>query len=421
MDYNQTLEYLYNSLPVFQRIGAAAYKANLDNTMALDEHLGHPHRSFATVHIAGTNGKGSVSQMIYEVLRASGYSVGLYTSPHLRDFRERIIVNGQMITQDAVVSFVAQHREFIESLQPSFFEVTVAMAFDYFRREGVDVAVVEVGMGGRLDSTNIITPKLSVITNIDFDHTQFLGSTLPEIAAEKAGIIKAGIPVVVGETDARTAMVFMAKAQAERAPIFFADQRYVCTVQEGRVFHLRSLLEQYDFELQLGMCGTYQRRNICTALTALDELAVAMPAISPQAVREGLSRAVVTGRWQVLATEPMAVCDTAHNVAGMSYVTQQIARQAYDNLYVVLGMVADKDISGVLALLPQKAYYFFTAASIARAMDAEELARIAAEHGLQGEVVTGGVAHALELARERTTPRDMIFIGGSTFVVAEIV
>lgn len=418
LDYEQTLEYLYNSLPVFQRIGAAAYKDNLDNTQALDDYLDHPHQSFRTIHIAGTNGKGSVSQMIYEVLRAAGYRTGLYTSPHLRDFRERIVVDGQMIPKEAVVDFVSQNRELLEKIKPSFFEVTVAMAFDHFRAQKVDIAVIEVGMGGRLDSTNIITPLLSVITNIDYDHTQFLGDTLEKIATEKAGIIKPSIPVLIGQTTPETAPVFIAKAKEVGTPIFFADQRYRCTSHDRNLYEISSLLDGAKFTLELDMSGDYQMYNICTALSALDELQCSR--ITIQQVKQGFARAKVLGRWQKLADYPLTICDTGHNKAGIDFVVKQIAQQKYEKLYFVIGMVNDKDISGVLAMLPRDAYYIFTRASIPRALDATELQKLASEHGLHGEVAPT-VARALELARTNAAPEDMIFIGGSTFVVAEVV
>lgn len=418
MNYSQTLEYLYSSLPVFQRIGAAAYKANLDNTIALDDHQGNPHRDFRTIHVAGTNGKGSVSQMIYEVLRASGYSVGLYTSPHLVDFRERIIVDDRMISQEEVVGFVEKHRDFIELVKPSFFEATVAMAFDHFRRREVDFAVIEVGMGGRLDSTNIISPILSVITNIDYDHTQFLGTTLAEIASEKAGVIKPSIPVVVGETNPETAMVFIEKARRETTSITFADQRYRCDSHRGRIFEVTSLLEEYTFDIELGMSGDYQQRNICTALAAFDLLSEVVDLTSVN-VRRGVAAAVVRGRWQKLSDQPLTICDTGHNKAGISYILAQIAKERFEKLIFVIGMVGDKDIDGVLSMLPTDAYYIFTQASIPRAKSAHELQKEALLHSLGGEVVVN-VADAVAKAREIARDNDMIFIGGSTFVVAEL-
>lgn len=419
MNYEETLNYLYSSLPVFQRIGAAAYKANLNNTLALDEHLGFPHRSFRSVHIAGTNGKGSTSQMIYGALRESGLKVGLYTSPHLKDFRERIVVDDQMIPQSEVVDFVARNKEFLEQIKPSFFEVTVAMAFDYFRTAGVDVAVVEVGMGGRLDSTNIINPLLSVITNIDYDHTQFLGDTLAKIAGEKAGIIKPGVPVVVGQSNDEYDHVFIEKARAEQAPIVFADTILKCTNIQDNTFTVHDTRNDSDTEFRLAMQGNYQGKNLCTALVALEKLAEQIPLTGRQ-IRSGVEKAIVRGRWQILGREPLIICDTGHNKAGIDYVMGQIKQQKFDKLYFVLGVVSDKDLPSILGLLPQNAHYIFTQASIERAMPVETLAAQAIAAGLQGEIVPT-VAQALERAKELATAHDMIFVGGSTFTVAEVV
>lgn len=396
MDYAQTIDFLYHSLPEFQRIGAPAYKAGLSTSITLNEFFGHPDRSFTSIHVAGTNGKGSTCQMIYEALRAAGYSVGLYTSPHLRDFRERIVVDDQMIGQQAVVDFTARLLE-CEGVKPSFFEMTVAMALDYFRNRGVDYAVVEVGMGGRLDSTNIITPVVSVITNISMDHMQFLGSTLPEIAGEKAGIIKESVPVVVGETQIECRAVFEAKAAAMNAPLIFAD-----TALKG---------QHYTTSMQ----GLYQARNSITAAAALSVIGV-----DEQFIRRGIARARVRGRWEVIATEPLTVCDTGHNEAGLRFVTQQIALQTFDKLYFVIGVVADKDVEHMVQLLPKDAHYIFTQASIDRAMSADILAAKATAAGLHGSVAPT-VAEALALARSLATARDMIFVGGSTFTVAEII
>ena len=396
MTYQETLDFLYGSLPVFQRVGAPAYKPGLDTTLALDRLCGFPHRAFRTVHVAGTNGKGSVSQMIYEALRAAGHRVGLYTSPHLVDFRERIVVDGQMISEQAVVEFVDKIQPAIAELRPSFFELTVAMAFDHFRNEGVDWAVVEVGMGGRLDSTNIIAPELSVVTNISFDHTQFLGDTLPKIAAEKAGIFKKGIPAVVGEWDEATAEVFERAAKAVDAPLVFADRRAL------------------EFEaFTPSMRGVYQQKNARTAQTALELLGLPM-----EAIRTGIETAKVRGRWEILKREPLVVADTGHNEAGLRLVCAQIAEQEFERLYVVLGVVEDKDLGAVLPLLPRGAYYLFTRASIPRAMGAERLAEEARSAGLCGEVATT-VGEAVKKALQMATPNDMIFIGGSTFTVAE--
>lgn len=417
MTYSQTIEFLYNSLPEFQRVGAAAYKASLDNTHALDTHLGHPHRAFRTIHVAGTNGKGSTAAMIYAVLRQAGYKVGLYTSPHLKDFRERIIVDDQMITQESVTEFVDSNMEIIEKLRPSFFEMTVAMAFDYFRRCKVDIAVVEVGMGGRLDSTNIITPLISVITNIDYDHTQFLGKTLPLIAAEKAGIIKPGVPVVIGESNPETAPVFISKAREMDAPITLADNCYLCTESQGDTYAVHSLLDDYDFTIQMSLVGEYQRKNVCTTLATLDQLKETL-CLTPDIVTHGLLNAKIRGRWETLAVNPLTICDTGHNPAGLRYVVAQLARQKYEKLYFVLAMVGDKDVSTAVKLLPPDAHYIFTQASIERAMPVERLAQAARAAGLQGGTAPS-VRQAVAMARRMAKPDDMIFIGGSTFTVAD--
>lgn len=419
MNYEETLHYLYSSLPVFQRIGAAAYKANLNNTLALDAHLGHPHRSFRTVHIGGTNGKGSTSQMIYNALRDSGLKVGLYTSPHLKDFRERIVVDDEMIAQSEVVEFVARNKAFLEAVEPSFFEVTVAMAFDYFRLMEVDVAVVEVGMGGRLDSTNIITPVLSIVTNIDYDHTQFLGDTLAKIAGEKAGIIKPNIPCVVGESNPQYNHVFRDKAKAENAPITFSDCILQCIDIKGGDFTVQDSRNSEPQKYHLAMQGAYQGKNLCTALVALEALKQEFH-LTEQNIRQGVQKAMVRGRWQILSREPLTICDTGHNKAGLGYVIAQIMQQKYDKLYFVLGVVSDKDLPAILDILPKNAYYIFTQASIERAMPAQTLAAQARASGLQGEVV-GSVPQALCRAREMARAEDLIFVGGSTFTVAEVV
>lgn len=398
MNYPETLDYLYHSLPVFHRVGAAAYKPGLETTWALDRFFDSPHRFFRSVHIAGTNGKGSVSQMMYESLRAAGHRVGIYTSPHLVDFRERIVVDGSMISEQSVVDFVARVQPFlIESgLCPSFFELTVAMAFDYFRNAGVDYAVVEVGLGGRLDSTNIITPELSVVTNISFDHTQFLGTTLPLIASEKAGIFKPLVPAVVGEWAAETAAVFEQKASETHSELIFAD---------------RSVL--VGAPVASGMGGDYQQRNARTAQVALERLGVPYSAIC-----DGIGRARVRGRWDILRRSPLVVVDTGHNVAGLGWVCAQLGRQRYARLYFVLGVVDDKDLSGILPLLPRGAHYLFTQASIPRAMSADRLATAARGSGLCGDVYST-IAEAVSAALLQATADDMVFIGGSTFTVAE--
>ncbi|MEG2728421.1 MAG: folylpolyglutamate synthase/dihydrofolate synthase family protein [Mucinivorans sp.] len=398
MTYQQTIDYLYQSLPQFSRIGAAAYKPGLGTSCALDTFCHFPHRAFRSIHVGGTNGKGSTSQMIYQALRQAGYSVGLYTSPHLVDFRERIVVDGQMIAQEAVVDFVARLQPFLGAnpeLAPSFFELTSTLAFDYFRAMKVDYAVIEVGMGGRLDSTNIITPVLSVITNISMDHTQFLGSTPQAIATEKAGIIKPNVPVVIGESDPLTAPVFRAKAAQCGSEIVFAD-----TINIG--IHYPSAMQ-----------GDYQKLNSRTALAALQRLGV-----DEKFIAQGIASARVAGRWQTLCKDPLTICDTGHNKAGLEFVTSQLARQSYEKLFFVIGVVADKDLGSILPLLPSDAHYFFTQASIERALGAEDLASAARGAGLSG-VVCPTIRGAIVQARSMAGVCDLIFIGGSTFTVAE--
>lgn len=419
MTYDETITYLYNTAPMFQHIGGGAYKEGLENTCALNEGLDHPHRAFRTIHVGGTNGKGSVSQMLYSVLRAAGYRVGLYTSPHLKDFRERMQVDGELISEQAVIDFIERMKPQIETLKPSFFEITTVMAFDFFRSEQVDIAIVEVGMGGRLDCTNVIRPALSVVTNISLDHTQFLGDTVQKIAAEKAGIIKEGVPVVVGEFDPQTAPTFIAKAREMEAPLRFADQCYRFLGHEGNRFEIENRHDGYRFTLELGMAGDYQGKNLCTALSALDVLAGPMQ-LSESAVRQGLREAKVRGRWEVTGTEPCRIiADTGHNQAGLTFVAEQLKKERYDKLYFILGMVGDKDLDSVLPLLPKDAHYIFTQAQIPRAMPAAELAERAAKAGLHGETVAT-VPAALERAKSLAGADDLIFVGGSTFTVAEV-
>jgi len=407
MTYQETLDYLYNSVPMFQRIGGAAYKEGLDNTQTLDEHFGHPHRQFRTIHVAGTNGKGSVSHTLAAVLQSAGYKTGLYTSPHLVDFRERIRINGKPISQEYVMDFVERERGFFEPLRPSFFELATAMAFRYFADEQVDVAVIEVGLGGRLDCTNIISPDLCIITNISFDHVQFLGDTLAKIASEKAGIIKPGIPVVIGETTPETKPVFMAKAEEVKAPIFLAEEND------------REDYPGVDFELK----GIYQEKNKRTLFTALPLLKEAGYHIDEETVREGFAHVVeltgLMGRWQKLQDNPTLVCDTGHNVGGIQYVAQQLMQQKCRQLHIIIGMVNDKDISGVLALLPREAKYYFTQASVNRALPADKLYELATEAGLHGEAYPD-VKSALDAAMKESLPEDFIFVGGSNFIVADL-
>lgn len=407
MDYQNTLTYLYNSVPMFQQVGGSAYKEGLENTRTLDEHFAHPHRSFRTIHVAGTNGKGSCSHTLAAILQEAGYRVGLYTSPHLVDFRERIRINGKPISEEYVIRFVEEERSFFEPLHPSFFELTTAMAFRYFADEKVDVAVIEVGLGGRLDCTNIIRPDLCIITNISLDHTQFLGSTLAQIAGEKAGIIKSGIPVVIGETTPETKPVFLQKAQEACAPIYFAEEND------------REDYPGVEFELK----GLYQTKNKRTILTALPLLKEAGYRLDEQSVRSGFAHVVeltgLMGRWQKLQDSPTLICDTGHNVGGIACIVEQLGQQSYRQLHIVIGMVNDKDVRGVLALLPKDAVYYFTKASVKRALPEEELQVLAAAAGLEGNTYPD-VPAAVRAAQEKSLPEDFIFVGGSSFIVADL-
>ena len=407
MNYQDTLEYLYNSAPMFQQVGGAAYKEGLENTLTLDAHFGHPHRRYRTIHVAGTNGKGSCSHTLAAVLQEAGYKVGLYTSPHLVDFRERIRVNGEPVSEEYVIRFVEEERGFFEPLHPSFFELTTAMAFRYFADERVDVAVIEVGLGGRLDCTNIIRPDLCVITNISFDHVQFLGNTLEKIAREKAGIIKRGVPVVIGEATEETRPVFEAKAKETDAPIYFAED---CDRED---------YPDIEFELK----GLYQKKNKQTLLTALPLLKEAGYHINEQAVRSGFAHVTsltgLMGRWQKLQNSPTLVCDTGHNVGGIRYIVEQLKEEKYRRLHIVMGMVNDKDVRGVLGLMPKEAVYYFTQASVKRAMPAGRLKELGLEAGLRGECYAD-VPAAVRAAQEESLPEDFIFVGGSSFIVADL-
>ena len=407
MNYQDTLEYLYNSAPMFQQVGGAAYKEGLENTLTLDAHFGHPHRRYRTIHVAGTNGKGSCSHTLAAVLQEAGYKVGLYTSPHLVDFRERIRVNGVPVPEEYVIRFVEEERSFFEPLHPSFFELTTAMAFRYFADERVNVAVIEVGLGGRLDCTNIIRPDLCVITNISFDHVQFLGDTLAKIAGEKAGIIKRGVPVVIGEATEETRPVFEAKAKETDAPIYFAED---CDRED---------YPDIEFELK----GLYQTKNKQTVLTALPLLKEAGYHIDEQAVRSGFAHVTsltgLMGRWQKLQNSPTLVCDTGHNVGGIRYIVEQLKEEKYRRLHIVMGMVNDKDVRGVLGLMPKEAVYYFTQASVKRAMPAGRLKELGLEAGLRGECYAD-VPAAVRAAQKESLPEDFIFVGGSSFIVADL-
>jgi len=428
--YPEVLEFLYSQLPMFQRTGPAAYKDSLDNTFRLDEMFAFPHCSFKTIHVAGTNGKGSVSHMLASVLQEAGYKTGLYTSPHLKDFRERIRVNGEMIGEEAVVRFVEMYREknSVENIEPSFFELTVSMAFDYFRSMQVDVAVVEVGLGGRLDSTNVISPEVSVITNISLDHMALLGNTLPKIAAEKAGIIKSGVPVVIGESHPETAPVFLDFAIKLDAPIAFADQHYhsdysMLTLDGKQSLNIQQNGQLAYSDLKIDLLGIYQRHNVPTVLKAIDVLKDKGWKISEEAMRRGLANTIsntgLLGRWQIIGHNPMVVCDTGHNPAGIRLVVEQIKQTAWKKLHMVIGMVNDKDQTEVLSLLPANAKYYFTKASLPRATEPEELLAKAERVGLKGECYPT-VHQALSAALVNAGESDLVFVGGSTFVVAEI-
>lgn len=422
MNYEETLDYLYHSAPLFQHVGAGAYKEGLTNTHLLDEHFGHPHHRFRTLHVAGTNGKGSCSHTLAAILQSAGYRVGLYTSPHLVDFRERIRVNGQPVSQEFVIDFVERHRAFFEPLHPSFFELTTAMAFDYFAQQQVDVAVVEVGLGGRMDCTNIIHPDLCVITNISFDHVQFLGHTLAQIAGEKAGIIKEGIPVVIGETTPETRPVFEERARALQAPIHFAEDEQLLhqatTAADGRRCYQTA--DYADLEGELG--GLCQLKNTNTLLSALRCLREVGYQFKEADVRQGFAHVCeltgLLGRWQRCGSRPTLVCDTGHNVGGIQYIVEQLRQQTYDQLHLVIGMVNDKDVSGVLALLPPEGHYYFTRASVQRALPADDLKALAEKAGLHGEAYPD-VDAAVAAARQTAQPTDFIFVGGSSFIVAD--
>lgn len=423
MTYQQTLDFLFTQLPVYQRDGKAAYKANLDNTRALDNYFKQPYQNYLSIHVAGTNGKGSVSHMLASVLQEAGYKTGLYTSPHLTDFRERIKVNGEMIGEQAVIDFVEQHNAFIKEIKPSFFEMTVAMAFDYFRQQEVEIAVIETGMGGRLDSTNIITPIVSTITNIGLDHTAFLGDNLKAIAREKAGIIKPNIPVVVGEWQVETAPVFLNKAIQNSSEIVFANKvREINKTNNTNTFNVDFEGDREFLNLSCDLLGNYQQNNIITAIATLHQVKSILK-INNTHLLSGLSNVVANtglrGRWQILQTEPKIICDTGHNTEGVKYLVNQLTEETYKQLHVVIGMVNDKDIDAVLALLPKDAKYYFTKANIPRALNEVNLMRQAKIFELQGSCYAN-VELALRKAKEAANPDDLIFIGGSTFIVAEV-
>jgi dihydrofolate synthase / folylpolyglutamate synthase len=424
--YEDALLYLYENLPVFQRVGSIAYKKDLTNTIKLCDVLGNPQRKFKSVHIAGTNGKGSTSHMLAAIFQTSGYRTGLYTSPHLKSFTERIRINGLEIDKNFVIDFVNRIKPAIETIRPSFFEITVAMAFDYFAKERIDIAVVEVGLGGRLDSTNIITPELSLITNIGWDHKEILGDTLEKIAFEKAGIIKQNVPVVISERQANIQGVFEKQAAEKKAPIYFASDDYEVTIiKKGTENHYKvSLRGNVIFpDLNVPLQGYYQKKNLTGVLKTVEILDLNNWALTPTGLVEGLSNVIkltgLKGRWQKLGEHPLIVCDTGHNIDGIKEVVNQIKAQSFQKLHIVFGVVKDKDVQEVLDILPKEALYYFCEAKIPRAMDAHQLELLARSRGLSGEVIKD-VNAALLVAKRNASKDDMIFIGGSTFVVAEV-
>ena len=405
MKYSETMQWLFSQLPLYQNVGKSAYKADLSQTLKLAKELNHPEHQFKSIHVGGTNGKGSTAHMLASVMQEAGYKVGLYTSPHLKDYRERIRINGEMISEDFVVNFVAANKSFFEANALSFFEMSVGMAFDYFAQEQVDIAVVEVGLGGRLDSTNILNPEVSVITNIGLDHTQFLGTTLEVIAGEKAGIIKPNTPIVIGETQLETELVFRTKATKEQAPIYFADQRIETTPPTS-------------------LKGVYQIHNVRTVLQTVAILNTGVFTISAKAVQQGLLKVTentgLRGRWEVLGSFPTLICDTAHNREGLSLVFKQLQTEEFQRLHVVLGMVNDKDVLSLLELFPKQAQYYFCKPNVPRGLEASQLAQIFTEHGFEGSIHPS-VKDALKAAKQSASHDDLIYIGGSTFVVAEII
>ncbi|NLX81055.1 MAG: bifunctional folylpolyglutamate synthase/dihydrofolate synthase [Proteiniphilum sp.] len=422
MNYDETLNYLYNQMPEFQRIGHLAYKPGLDNSYKLDAIFERPHTRYKTIHVGGTNGKGSTSHLITSILIQSGYKVGLYTSPHLIDFRERIRVNGEMVSKEYVIEFVEKYRAQFEPVMPSFFELTMEMAFKYFEEQEVDVAVIEVGLGGRLDSTNIISPEMCVITNIGFDHVQFLGNSLEAIAREKAGIIKPHTPVVIGEaSDQNIRNVFVNKAGQEEAPIIFAEEEIIDFVSKRDEDCLHFSGGGFN-NIKSQLNGLAQEKNARTVITAIKELKKIGYSITDDAVYTGFENVVrltgLMGRWQQLSDKPRIICDTGHNSHGIKYIVEQLRNEQYDNLHIVFGMVNDKDVSSVLELVPKDAKYYFTRASIERALTPEEIAKKALVYGLRGDTYDN-IKQAIDAAKQNADENDLIFIGGSSFIVAD--
>jgi dihydrofolate synthase / folylpolyglutamate synthase len=427
MNYQDTLEYLVEQLPMYQRIGSLAYRTGLENTIKLDEYFKCPHRNFPAIHVAGTNGKGSVSHMMASVLQEAGYSVGLYTSPHLLDFRERIKVNGKLINRKFIIDFVEENKPFFDTFQPSFFEISVFLAFCYFVHCRVDIAVIEVGLGGRLDATNIINPILSIITNIGKDHTAILGDTLAKIAAEKAGIIKRRTPVVVGESHPETLPVFIRQAEEMKAPLVVADSTYhidssYLSVDGYQVLKVKRNEALPYPNLKCGLLGHYQRKNTATLLSAIDQLRQAGISLEEKVIYAGIKHVIkntgLAGRWQITGHEPTTVADTAHNADGLKQVLQQVAETPNDHLHMILGFVNDKDIDAMLALLPANADYYFTRLSVPRTLDEKVLASKASEYGIKG-LAYPHVREAYAGLKNKAAPHDLVVITGSTFLVAD--
>lgn len=405
MNYQDTVQWMFSQLPMYQNKGISAYKSDLTNSLKLAAYLGHPETKFKSVHVAGTNGKGSTSHMLASILQEAGYNVGLYTSPHLKDFRERIKLNGQCISKNYVIGFIKKHKAFFEENQLSFFEMTVGLAFDYYAKKNVDIAIIEVGLGGRLDSTNIIDPELAIITNIGLDHTQFLGNTLASIAKEKAGVIKPNVPVVIGETQAETASIFKEIAKQNNSKITFADKK------------------QKGIKLNSDLKGNYQIHNLRTTVMAVEVLNDHGFKISKKHQKLGLMNVIVNtgllGRWQLLESSPKIICDTAHNREGLTYTMQQLNEEIFKNLHLVLGFVNDKNLDGLLDLFPRSGQYYFCKPKIERGMDATILKKTFEKSGLIGKVYNS-VEEALKMAKENADKNDLIYVGGSTFVVSEI-
>lgn len=423
MNYNETLEYLYSRLPVFHFVGSNAYKPGLDNTIALMDALNHPYRNYRTIHVAGTNGKGSVSHFLSAILQSAGYKVGLYTSPHLVDFAERIKINGKCIDKQYVVDFVEDNSNIFDNIQPSFFEATMAMAFRYFSDKKVDIAIIEVGLGGRLDSTNIITPDLSVITNISFDHVAFLGDSISKIAAEKAGIIKNTVPVVIGERHPESENVFIQHAETHKSNIYFADNEINIVLKAVENFKMMIAVDnRHDYIV--GLSGKYQLKNVATVIEAVKILNMLDYKIDNKAISAGLEQVVeltgFMGRWQLIRKNPVTIVDTAHNLAGVTELVEHLNSLNYSQKHLVFGMVNDKDITEVLKVLPNNGHYYFTQANIPRALPANELKIQAVKHGLQGNEFET-VGNAIKSAFETANRDDLILVFGSNFVVGEAI